>query len=76
MEFTAETKLKDIIAAYPWLPEKVIQLDPRFRIINTPIGKALIKNATLKDAGKRAGFPVETIIEELKKLIDAHENEQ
>ena len=72
MEFNADTKLRDIIAAYPWLPETVIQMDGRFKIINTPIGRALIRNATLGDASRRTGYPLDTIISELRKLIAAH----
>lgn len=75
MEFNENTKLADILAAYPWLPETVVQLDPRFKILNTPIGRALIKHATLTEVSKRSGFPVEEVIAELKKLIEAHEGE-
>ena len=72
MEFNESTRLADIIAAYPWLPEEVAKLDERLRIVNTPIGKALIRRATLGDAAKRSGFPVDTLVQELKKLIAAH----
>ena len=73
MEFTENTKLKDILAAYPWLPDTLVQLDGRFKIINNPIGKMLIRTASLGDACKKAGYPADKVIEELKKLIAAHE---
>ncbi len=72
MEFSADTRIADIIAAYPWLPETVAQMDERLRIVNTPIGRMLMKKATLADAGKKSGYPVEQLIEELNKLIAAH----
>ncbi len=74
MDFTEETRLKDILAEYPWLPDKLIELDERFRIINNPIGRMLIRSASLGDACKRAGYPVPQVIGELKKLIAEQEN--
>ena len=73
MEINEKTRLKDILAAYPWLPEALIQIDGRFKIINNPIGKMLIRTATVEDAAKKAGYPVGQVMEELKKLIAKHE---
>ena len=73
MKFNESTKLKDILAAYPWLPDTLIQLDGRFRIINNPIGKMLIRTATVEDAARKAGYPVGQVLEELQKLIVQHE---
>ena len=73
MEINEQTKLKDILAAYPWLPEELIKIDGSFKIINNPIGKMLIRTATLEDAAKRAGYPADQVLEELNKLIEKHE---
>ena len=73
MELNEKTKLADILEVYPWLPETVAQKDKRLQIINSPIVKALIKRATLADASKRSGYPVDEIIREMQKLIDEHE---
>ena len=73
MNINEQTKLKDILAAYPWLPEALIQIDGRFKIINNPIGKLLIRTATVGDAAQKAGYPVEQVLEELHKLIAKHE---
>ncbi|MBR4537391.1 MAG: DUF1858 domain-containing protein [Clostridia bacterium] len=73
MEINEQTKLKDILAVYPWLPDTLIQMDGRFKIINNPIGKMLIRTATLEDAAKKAGYPVGQVLDELHKLIVQHE---
>ena len=73
MEINERTRLKDILAAYPWLPEALIQIDGRFKIINTPIGKMLIRTATVGDAAKKAGYPAGQVLAELNKLIEKHE---
>ena len=46
MEINRNTKLNDILAKYPWLPDELIKIDGRFKIIKTPIGKMMMKNAT------------------------------
>ena len=73
MEINEKTRLKDILAAYPWLPEALIQIDGRFKIINNPIGKMLIRTATVGDAARKAGYPVNQVLDELQKLIAKHE---
>lgn len=73
MEINERTRLKDILAAYPWLPDALIQIDGRFKIINNPIGKMLIRTATVGDAAKKAGYPVSQVLDELQKLIAKHE---
>ena len=72
-EINENTRLKDILAAYPWLPEELIKIDSRFRIINNPIGKMLIRTASVKDAAQKAGYPVDRVLEELKQLLAKHE---
>ena len=72
MEINEHTKLKDILAAYPWLPDTLIRMDSRFKIVNNPIGKLLIRTATVGDASKKAGYPVEQVLKELEKLIAEH----
>ena len=72
MEITENTRLSDLIAAYPWMPDAAARMDPRLRAVNTPLGRLLIRRSTLADAERLSGYPVEKIIEELKKMIAAH----
>ena len=73
MELNENTRLADIVAEYPWLPDALVQMDSRFKIITSPLGRLLIRTATLGDACRRAGYPLETVIEEFHKLLAAHE---
>ncbi|MEE0957665.1 MAG: hypothetical protein UH734_06225 [Ruminococcus sp.] len=73
MEINSTTKLTDILEAYPWLPDELIKIDSRFKIIKSPVGKIMIKNATIADAVKKTGLEEDVLIEELKKMIVAHE---
>ena len=73
MDFNENTRLRDILAAYPWLSDTLVQMDSRFKIIQNPIGTLLIRTASLGDACKKAGYPLDLVVQELKKLIAAHE---
>ncbi len=71
MEINSNTKLTDILAQYPWLPDELVKMDSRFKIIKTPIGKMMLKNATVADAVEKTGLSQEVLLAELQKLIDA-----
>ena len=72
MKYNSQTKLTDILAEYPWLPEELIKLDSRFKIVNTPIGKMMIKNATLTDLSEKAGLSTDELLQKLREMVDRH----
>lgn len=72
MKINRNTKLSDILNAYPWLPDELIKIDGRFRIIKTPVGKMMIKNATIADAVQKTGLQENVLLSELNKLIESH----
>ncbi len=73
MIINEQTKVRDILDAYPWLPDTLVRLDRRFAIINNPIGKMMIRTATVADMAKKAGYPADQVLTELHKLIEKHE---
>ena len=73
MKYNSQTKLTDILAEYPWLPEELIKLDSRFKIVNTPIGKMMIKNATLADLSDKAGLSTDELLQKLQEMVDRHD---
>ena len=62
MKLTEETMLKDIMAEYPWLKGEAIKLDERFKLLDSPLAKMLLRKATIADASKRTGFPAALIL--------------
>lgn len=68
---TPDTRLTDILDAYPWLPEELMSLDERFKALSSPLVKLFIRRSTLADAAKKAGYPVEQVMEQLDKLVEA-----
>ena len=73
MNVTADTKVGDILKAYPWLKDELIKMDDRLKILTTPMANIVIKKATVKDASDKIGMSVEEIIEKLEKMVAAHE---
>lgn len=73
MDINMNTKLNDILAKYPWLPDELIKIDGRFKIIKTPVGKMMLKNATVKDAVEKTGLSKDSLLEHLNRLIESHQ---
>ena len=72
MNINGNTKLTDILAQYPWLPDELIKMDGRFKVIKTTIGKMMIKNATVKDMCKKTGLSENVLLGKLQEMINAH----
>ncbi len=72
MDFNINTKLTDILAKYPWLPDELVKMDSRFQIIKTPVGKMMMKNATVKDACEKTGMSEQDLFAQLQKMIQEH----
>ena len=73
MEITKETKLADLIAQYPWLKEEMAQVNEKFKMLNSPIGKIMMGKATIAEMSKKSGMEVEAIIGKIKELISKHQ---
>ena len=72
MNYTGNSKLTDIMAQYPWLTDELIKIDGRFGIVKTPIGKMMIKNATVSDLSDKTGLSTDDLLKKLQDMIDAH----
>lgn len=72
MEFNSNSKLTEIMAQYPWLTDELIKIDGRFGIVKTPIGKMMLKNATVSDLSEKTGLSTEDLLQKLQEMINAH----
>lgn len=73
MNINGKTKVTDIMAQYPWLLDELIKVNSKFKMAKTPVGRMMLKNATVADVSKKSGIDRDTILRELKKFIDEHE---
>jgi len=72
MNITEETRLKEIMKEYPWLLDEAVKIDDGFRILNNPIGKMFIQNATIKGLSEKSGLSTDVIISKIGEIIANH----
>ena len=72
MNITRETKLADLLTEYPQLREKLPEINEKFKMLNSPIGKVMLKKATIDEMSKKSGMDVDKLIQELRALINSN----
>ena len=72
---TAETRLSDLIAQYPWLKEEMVKVNEKFKMLSSPVGKLMMRKATIAEMSKRSGMDDDTIISRINELINNHTNQ-
>ena len=73
MTITRETKLKDLLAEYPWLKDELSKVNEKFKMLNTPVGKIMLGRADIAEMSKKSGMDKEQIISKLNELIQNHQ---
>lgn len=69
-EITPQTRLKDLLKQYPTLKKRLPELNPKFKMLNTPLGKIMMGKANVQMMSERSGIPLDKLIEGIKKLIN------
>lgn len=72
MEITSKTKLKDLLAEYPWLKKEIIKINDKFKLLHTPLAKIMMGKVDLSMMSEKNGMDVDVVIEKLKELIASH----
>lgn len=70
MELNRDTKLKDIVSAYPSLKTRLAEINPKFSLLNLPIGKVMIGKVTISDMSQRSGMDMNSLIDGIRKLME------
>ena len=71
MDITKETKLKELLADHPQLKEKLAEINPKFKMLNTPMGKVMLGKVTVGDMSEKNGMDVNELIRKLTAMIDS-----
>ena len=78
MTINENTKLTDILAAYPWLLDELARTEPRAKpflaMMNTPLAKMTLKKATVADAAKYLKRPASKLLEKLDGVVRNYES--
>ena len=69
IEITSDTRLKDLFEVYPHLKKELAARYPSFKMLNTPLGKLILKKATVRTAAERSGLGEERFIQLIKDCI-------
>ena len=72
MQITRDTRLLDLINQYPWLKDELPQVNDKFKMLNTPMGKIMMGKATIVEMSKKPGMDADTLIRKLQQLIGSH----
>lgn len=72
MNITKDTKLKDLLEKYPWLVDEAIKISSKFKVLNSPVGKMMVRKATIADMSAKSGLGTDEIIDKITELIKAH----
>lgn len=70
MELNRDTKLKDILAQYPHIKVRLPEINPKFEMILSPLGKIMIQKVTLADVSERSGMDMDALIAGIQNLIN------
>lgn len=73
MKITANTKLSEIFTKYPGVKGELTRISERFKLINSPIGKVMVKKATVKEMSGKAGMAIEDLVTALEELVKEQE---
>jgi hypothetical protein len=67
---TPETKIAEMLEAYPQLEDVLIQLSPHFKALKNPIlRKTVAKVATLERASQMSSIPVRRLVATLREAV-------
>lgn len=70
IEITGATRLKDLFKRYPQLKKNLIEAVPKFKMLNSPLGKLMLQRATISMAGEHSGLGEQTLIAIIKENIE------
>ena len=73
MEITKDTRIRDLMDMFPWLPDEAVKIDSQFEILKSPLARILVGKADLGTISEKSGIEVDKIIEQVKSMIAAHE---
>ena len=72
VEFTASTRLKDLLEHHPWLKGALAEINPAFKMLSSPLARIMIPKATVGMMSERSGMDLQSLIDAIKKRIAEH----
>ena len=71
--YDENSRISDILDAYPWLVQVLPDYDPRLKSLSNPAVRALTRKYTVTDVSKFTGYSTEKLLDKLRRLSAEHE---
>lgn len=68
------TMLKNLISQYPWLRDELPNMNSKFKLLNTPLGKMMINKVCIGDMSQKSSIPLDELIAMIKNTIRQRES--
>ena len=69
IKINTKTKLSELIKTYPQLRSRLSEVNPKFRMLSSPMGNIMIPKTTVADMIERSGMSEEDLIKGITELI-------
>lgn len=69
IDITADTRVQDLLKAYPRLKEELPRMHEAFKMLKSPLARLIIPKSTISTMSERSGIPLDQLIPALKALI-------
>ena len=70
LEITPDTRVKDLLSAYPALKQELPKLNKAFSMLNSPLARIIIPKANVRMMSERSGMNLDELIKSLKELTE------
>lgn len=67
-----DTRLRDLLAAHPWLKDALPQVNEKFALLNSPLARVMIPKATVRMMAERSGMNLDELSRRISELISTH----
>lgn len=73
IELNKDTKLKDLLEACPDLTYRLAEVNPKFRMLTSPMRKMMTGRVTVSDISRRCGMEADDLARKIQGLVGGDE---
>lgn len=70
LSITPDTLVKDILSAYPFMRDRMGEINSKFKLLKTPLAKVMLPKATIRMMSERSGMPLDALLEAIQQKIE------
>ncbi|MBR1456316.1 MAG: DUF1858 domain-containing protein [Oscillospiraceae bacterium] len=70
--YDVNSRLSDILDAYPWLADILPEYDARLKALSNPAVRAMTRKYTVADVSRFTGYSTDKLLDKLRRLAQEH----